>query len=752
MEKELLQLEKYIDEIVGLMEDTADNTKLIKEIRTDIDSLKEDTTKTAKEFKAEILDIKELISKVKTIKGEDGKDGKDGNDGVDGKDGKDGLNGQNGLDGKDGTDGKDGSPDTPKDIKDKLETLKKDKRLDASAIKGIDERFKQTQKDWSDAINRIMLVATGGNNSTGTGTVTGTGVANQVAYWDGTSSLTGSANLTFDGTNLTLAKNLALPTFSTGVSSQGVIYRGAVSAANRFLHTYRAGSTTVENLFLGFGAGNFTLTGATAYNGGGNIGIGHSSLASITNGYSNLGIGLNALGLVTTGADNVALGQNSLAYLVGGVNCVGVGTRTGQYSTGSYNFFMGNDAGRGSAGSTTGTGNIYVGFQAGTAFTTASNNMVFGYQAGILLSSGGNNILIGASVAGTLTTGGSNIIIGKSSGVSSATVSNELNIGNAIYGTGMYGTASIGIGITPTNITARLHLPAGTATASTAPLKITSGGTLLTSAEDGAIETASDKIYFTIPTGTARKEFTLNDIALTSGRVPYATTNGRLTDSSALTYSGTGLTINGTFFSGDGGGFTGIYIGNDGSIADNNDQMWIGDDGSGNAVICADTSLRRVGMGTVVPSGLYGRLHIGAIDNSEIIFRLEGAGGGAGNPTENTHLSKGTTTNATATTIGTYSVSNGYCFQFDTRVVGHRTGGSAGAANDSASYWLRATFKYTGGAIVQIGTTDKLAHEDQAGWDANWVISGNDLLLQVTGATNNDVAWSSISRVMLLNT
>ncbi len=37
-----------------------------------------------------------------------------------------------------------------------------------------------------------------------TGTVTGTGTSGQVSYWDGTSSQTGSANLTFDGTNLSV--------------------------------------------------------------------------------------------------------------------------------------------------------------------------------------------------------------------------------------------------------------------------------------------------------------------------------------------------------------------------------------------------------------------------------------------------------------------------------------------------------------------------------------------------------------------
>lgn len=77
------------------------------------------------------------------LDGKGGKDGKHGTAGLNGKngkngiDGEDGLNGENGLNGKDG---KDGSPDKPGEIRDKLQTLKKDERLDVSAIKGIGAR------------------------------------------------------------------------------------------------------------------------------------------------------------------------------------------------------------------------------------------------------------------------------------------------------------------------------------------------------------------------------------------------------------------------------------------------------------------------------------------------------------------------------------------------------------------------------------------------------------------------------------
>jgi hypothetical protein len=97
----------------------------------------------------------------------------------------------------------------------------------------------------------------------------------------------------------------------------------------------------------------------------------------------------------------------------------------------------------------------------------------------------------------------------------------------------------LGIGVS--NATAYLHLIAGTATANTAPLKFNSGP-LMGTAEAGAVEFLTDKYYFTITTGGARKEVTLNDGAITTDLVAYTTTNGRLTGSSRLGYNGTALT------------------------------------------------------------------------------------------------------------------------------------------------------------------------------------------------------------------
>ena len=90
----------------------------------------------------------------------------------------------------------------------------------------------------------------------------------------------------------------------------------------------------------------------------------------------------------------------------------------------------------------TGTGNVAIGHNAlYGALTTASNNTVIGYMAGSGITSGWNNIIIGNSAQAV-----------------SNTASNQLNIGNWIYGSG----GNIGIGTGGTAITAKFTIDSGT--------------------------------------------------------------------------------------------------------------------------------------------------------------------------------------------------------------------------------------------------------------------------------------------------
>lgn len=77
------------------------------------------------------------------------------------------------------------------------------------------------------------------------------------------------------------------------------------------------------------------------------------------------------------------------------------------------------------------------------------------------------------------------------------------------------GSGNVGIGVT--SPTAYLHLKAGTATANTAPLKLTAG-TINTTPESGAMEFDGNSLYFT--QGGVRRYVTLgNDIRVTSDTV-----------------------------------------------------------------------------------------------------------------------------------------------------------------------------------------------------------------------------------------
>lgn len=114
----------------------------------------------------------------------------------------------------------------------------------------------------------------------------------------------------------------------------------------------------------------------------------------------------------------------------------------------------------------------------------------------------------------------------------------------------------------------------GSTTAGTEPLRYTSGA-LLTAATVGTQEFLTDKMYTTITTGAARKEYTLNDAALTAGNLPVITTNGRLTNSAATGYAklAAGALSSVTVIpSADGG--TGLSTGTPGSIIQHTGSVW----------------------------------------------------------------------------------------------------------------------------------------------------------------------------------
>jgi hypothetical protein len=105
-------------------------------------------------------------------------------------------------------------------------------------------------------------------------------------------------------------------------------------AGSRIFHSYGT-----QNLFLGDGAGNFTLTGSA------NTGIGREALTAITSGGQNIALGDGTMFGLTSGNYNLAIGRSSLNALVSGSQNTAVGASALLSATGSNSVGIGMQAG-----------------------------------------------------------------------------------------------------------------------------------------------------------------------------------------------------------------------------------------------------------------------------------------------------------------------------------------------------------------------------------------------------------------------
>jgi len=284
------------------------------------------------------------------------------------------------------------------------------------------------------------------------------GADTQVQY-NNAGAFAGSANLVFDGTRLTTAE-IDVPVTSKYYFGGSPVLFGDTTKNNYFLMGASPTNpvTGINNLAIGTGA----LLDLT--NGNNNLAIGVDILHSCSSGNANIGFGTNCLPL-NTGSNNVAMGTNVLVSNTTGNNNIGIGnntlTKSGtssnnvaigtsvlQYlTTGIYNTSIGAIA---MNKLTTGNYNVGLGPAAGFNLNNASNCTYIGYLAGrfnvsgnectalgasaLLNSTGAYNTAIGSNAGSSITSGNNNIVIGRSIQVPSATLSDQLNIGNLIYG------------------------------------------------------------------------------------------------------------------------------------------------------------------------------------------------------------------------------------------------------------------------------------------------------------------------------
>jgi hypothetical protein len=203
-------------------------------------------------------------------------------------------------------------------------------------------------------------------------------------------------------------------------------------------HTLTVLRPTYSNVFIS--GGNTTNTSSSSN------ALGNGALGALTSGTLNNAFGSFALQNVTTGADNVAMGHTSGSNITTGGRNFALGTFTMQSALGAANSNIG--IGYSVLRYVRGNNNVAIGSVAGGEIRTASDNVFIGYLAGYNATvadslTGSNNILIGSS-SGTNIAGAAakNIVIGQNINLPTANGSNQIVIGNLIFGTGASGTGT----------------------------------------------------------------------------------------------------------------------------------------------------------------------------------------------------------------------------------------------------------------------------------------------------------------------
>jgi len=202
-------------------------------------------------------------------------------------------------------------------------------------------------------------------------------------------------------------------------------------------------STTLggENFFIGNNAGYDCVEGS------GNVAIGPAVLQNINNGTENTGIGYSCLFSSVDTNFNTAVGSASLQNTSSGSENTAIGYASlATNLTGAGNVALGYNAGlyRGTASlsRTTGTGGIYIGYQARASANAMTDEIVIGRNA---VGLGSNTAVIGATAQSSATIYGVMNLPGGLSASGGITFNSNIQINNkAILGSAALGAATPG--------------------------------------------------------------------------------------------------------------------------------------------------------------------------------------------------------------------------------------------------------------------------------------------------------------------
>lgn len=275
---------------------------------------------------------------------------------------------------------------------------------------------------------------------------------------------TGNANVTgFLGTNDTASLRFKINSQPFGlfnwrqgfgiISNIGMGYHALAGASLLASSNFAVGTRSMEinagsnNVAIG----DFTLSVQTS--GNDNVAIGYGSQQTTTTGTNNTAVGFGSLTSNTTGTFNTSFGSSAGAGNTTGVYNVGVGEHALYAATTAiYNTAVGSSS---LYNNVSGFYNVGIGAQSLFDVVTGLNNVGVGYQS-LTYITGNNNTAIGHQAGGGITnTGSGGVYVGYQAGLNEPT-SNKLYIANTstntplIYGDFTKGYLSINAGLLDT--------------------------------------------------------------------------------------------------------------------------------------------------------------------------------------------------------------------------------------------------------------------------------------------------------------
>ena len=334
--------------------------------------------------------------------------------------------------------------------------------LDADTLDGQEGSYYTNASNLSSGTIPAARVPTLNQNTTGSAATLTTARTIAGVSFDGSANISLNNNAITNGAGYITGSSLNASNLSSGTipDARFPSTLPAISGANLTNLPSGFDQDSQGNLTAGTNAGD-SFSGTNAEN---NILIGENAGTAVSEGDNNIALGTDALKTVTLGFNNVAIGfeaskvqthipQSGGAFTFQGSNNVAIGTQAllnntigrdivavGSYALRSltensgYHTAIGNKALYSLDGANN-QSNTAVGDHAAYSQTTANNNTILGRGAGYDVTTGGGNIIIGKDAANSgtndLTTGYNNIVIGTSAAASSATVTNEITLGNA---------------------------------------------------------------------------------------------------------------------------------------------------------------------------------------------------------------------------------------------------------------------------------------------------------------------------------